>query len=520
MVTEYHPYVLKMGAKWKLIRDFVAGEHEIKMAGPAYLPMKSGQTKEDYDKYKARAKPGDYTDQALKSMHGLIFRRTPVVEKPDDEQLDLILSNFDREGSSLYQFASDVAMDNMQTTFGGILVDMPKSEGVVTVYDAKMKGIRPYARYYPAESIVNWKYRDVNGVSQLSLVVLLEMVDSETGDEFSHDLVPQYRVLALDDSGYYHVRVFREFDRAGNKTFEQVTDDYVMIRGEYIKYIPFEFLPFKTPEKPMLYGLAELHKHYYMQSADYENGVHCTTIPTGYVTGYTLGKKPDGSPEEIRLGADSFLNFPDESARVGTLVFAGEGLNHSEQALAKTAEEIGVLGTRAISPDKAMSETKDAAQIHRQGENSKLATYARNLAEKFTKVFQIMSDWVGAGGRVNIEFNVDFDTIAFDPNAINAIANLSRDGRYPLPYVYEALKKGEYLPNNCTLEQFIMLISIEAAGVPPIDEFNLYQQMREGKKITVPAPKPLADDSGMEEEEDEDEEDEEKKKPEDKEGDE
>ena len=84
MVTECHPYILKMGTKWKLIRDFVAGENEIKAAGPAYLPMKSGQTKEDYDKYKARAKPGDYTDQALKSMHGLIFRRTPVVEKPDD----------------------------------------------------------------------------------------------------------------------------------------------------------------------------------------------------------------------------------------------------------------------------------------------------------------------------------------------------------------------------------------------------------------------------------------------------
>ena len=52
-----------------------------------------------------------------------------------------------------------------------------------------------------------------------------------------------------------------------------------------------------------------------------------------------------------------------------------------------------------------------------------------------------------------------------------------------------------------------MLISIEAAGVSPVDEFNLYQQMREGKKIVIPEFKnPLEDDGGSESQEEEEKE--------------
>lgn len=503
MVNDICPASLGMGYKWRLVRTFVKGEEDIKRAGEAYLPRKSGQCDGDYRSYKARAKPGDYTNEGLLRLHGMIFRRTPVVDYPSSEELELVIENFNREGDSLYQFASDVAMDNMQTTWGGLLVDMPYSAEVITEYDAQRAGIRPYAKYYPAESIVNWRFRDVNGSQQLAMVVLQEFIDAGE-DEFSHGMVCQYRVLDLDSEGYYRVRIFssvKRKDETGKEveTFEPGNGIYVRVKGERLRYIPFEFLPGKKPDTPMLYGLAELHKHYYMQSADYENGIHYTTIPTGYSTGHTPLKDENGDPEVIRLGGDSWLNFPEPEAKVGNLAFAGEGLEHSEKALATTSEEMGVLGTRMISPDKAMSETKDAAQIHRQGENARLATYARNFSEKFTHALRIMADWLGVEGKVNIEFNVDYDSVAFDPNALNAIANLSREGKFPIPYVYEALKKGEYLPNDCTLEQFILMLAVEDAAVPLADELELYRAIREGKEIAIPSlrnPRTELDDAG------------------------
>lgn len=490
MIGEYNFKSVKMMPKWKLIRDFVSGEMEVKDAGENYLPRKGGQSDCNYEAYKARAKVGDYTGQALATLHGLIFRRTPVIEVPESPDLKKVLDNFNREGDSLYQFASDTAMDNMQTVWGGLLADMPVTNGPMSVYDAERLGLLPYAKYYAAENIYDWRYKDINGIQQLCLVVLKEMVENENNDEFSHNLVEQYRVLDLDGDGYYRVRVFRKANTVNKETGKPVYDPVlnvpVMINGKRLDYIPFVFLMGKVPEKPMLYGTAELHKHYYMQSADYENGVHFTTIPTGYSTGHSMNKTKDGENEVIRLGEDAWLNFPEDNARVGTLVFSGEGLDHCEIAIEKTKEEIGVLGTRMIAPDKSMSETKDAAQIHRQGENSKLATYARNLSEKFTHIVQIMMDWMGIEGKANIEFNVDYDSIAFDPNALNAIANMSRDGKFPLPYVYEALKKGEYLPNNSTLQEYITLIALQDSGIGVIDLFNTYQQMREGKHVDVP----------------------------------
>lgn len=492
MIGEYNLKSTKMMPKWKLIRDFVNGEMEVKNAGIEYLPKKGGQSDCNYEAYKARAKVGDYTGQALATLHGLIFRRTPVIEVPESPKLKKVLDNFNREGDSLYQFASDTAMDNMQTIWGGLLADMPVTDGPMSVYDAERLGLLPYAKYYSAENIYDWRYKDINGIQQLCLVVLKEMVESNNNDEFSHNIVEQYRVLDLDEDGLYRVRVLRKApeDKTKNMTgktaYDTVLNVPVVINGKRLDYIPFEFLMGKYPEKPMLYGTAELHKHYYMQSADYENGVHFTTIPTGYSTGHSMNKTKDGENEVIRLGEDAWLNFPEDNAKVGTLVFSGEGLDHCETAIEKTKEEIGILGTRMLSPDKSSSETKDAAQIHRQGENSKLATYARNLSEKFTHIVQIMMDWMGIEGKANIEFNVDYDSVAFDPNALNAIANLSREGRFPLPYVFEALKKGEYLPNNATLQEYITLIALQESEIGVIDLFNTYQQMREGKHVEVP----------------------------------
>lgn len=479
-----------MQYKWSLIRDFVAGEEEVKAAGERYLPRKGGQSDCSYSAYKARAKVGDYTGQALSYLHGLIFRRTPVIDVPDDPELKRVIENFNREGDSLYQFASDAAMDNMQTLWGGLLVDMPAAPGVITAYDAEVMGLRPYVRYYSAENVYDWRYADMNGLQRLVMVALREYVENPEADEFSHDLVEQIRVLDLDEDGFYRVRVYRKYTRKENNgeettSYDLVATPPVLIGGKRLKYIPFEFLMGKTPDKPMLYGTAELHKHYYMQSADYENGVHYTTIPTGCSTGHTMGKDENGQQEVIRLGEDAWLNFPEENARVSTLIFSGEGLTHCETAIDRTKGEISVLGTRMLSPEKGVSETKDAAQIHRQGENSRLATYARNLSEKFTSVLQIMMSWMGIEGKAHVEFNVDYDSVAFDPNALNAIANLSREGKYPLPLVFEALKKGEYLPNGIDFREFGMLVALEGAEASVEEIIDAYQKMRSGEKVDI-----------------------------------
>ena len=471
---------------WQLIRDCVEGEYRIKTRSEQYLPRKSGQTDFDYNCYKARAKWADYTEQALNAMHGMIFRRAPVMEVPENKKLTACLKNFDREGHTFYQSSSNSCYDNMQTSFGGLFVDMPVVKKRMTQAEADVLGILPYCKYYKAENIMDWKYKDINGVKKLCLVVLKEEVETFKS-EFDHDYKTQFRVLDIDDQGFYRVRIFgMGYDKDGNPTGYGCNKTIpVAINGKRLNYIPFFFLPFEEPTKPMLYGIAELNKHYYMQSADYENGVHLTTLPTLVITGY---KSED---EVLRLGTDIAVEIPDSDAKAYPVSFSGEGLEHCEKAIESTQEQIGILGTRSISPDKAMSETSDAARIHRAGENAKLATYARDISEVYTKVVQTMADWIGEKGKVSIQFNVDYDTVSFDPNMINAIANLAREGKFPLPLIYEALVRGEIVPNGFTFGEFMLLIDMEGSGVTAQEEIELYQKIRSGEKINLPNSAPV-----------------------------
>lgn len=495
-VNELCTEVIEKAYYWKIVRDFVKGEKTVKDAGVTYLPTKAGQDPLDYESYKTRAKVGDYTKQILQIMTGMIERKKPVITMPENEKLKTIIDDFDNEGQSLYQHSVFTIHDNIQTFFGGLLSDMPRVEGSMSVYEAEKKGYHPYAKYYAAENVINWKFRNEGSSKKLSLVVLKEYVDNESADEFSHDKVVQYRVLSLDKNGNYNVRLFREFDdeKNGVKVDEYQKAFYPKFNGECQTEIPFEFLPgFENGDigESILYGVAELQRHYYMQSADYENGVHFTTVPTLWTTGHDIdaNSKDDKEPPLV-LGGDVALNLPEPDAKIGTVQFAGEGLTHSRQAKEETLAQIGILGSRSVSPDKNLSGSADAERLHRQGENANLATYARNISEAYTKTLKRLARYAGLTEEeikiISVQFNVDYDSVAFDPNAINSIANLSREGKFPLPLVYDALKKGEYLPNELTLRDFMLLIQLEMSGATPAEELEIYQKMLAGEKINIP----------------------------------
>lgn len=487
--------VIEKAYYWKIVRDFVKGEKTVKDAGVTYLPMKAGQNVFDYECYKSRAKVGDYTKQILNVMTGMIERKKPVIAIPENEKIKKIIEDFDNEGHSLYQHSVSTIHDNIQTFFGGLLSDAPKVDSNVSEYEAEQLGLHPYVKYYVAENIINWKFCHVGSSKKLSLVVLKELIDNDSTDEFAHDKVIQYRVLSLDKDGIYNVRLYKEFANEDKVEIGEPTKPYYpRFNGELLTEIPFEFLPGfddGTLGESNLYGVAELHKHYYMQSADYENGVHFTTVPTLWTTGHDVdaGAKDDKESPLI-LGGDVALSLPEPEAKIGTVQFAGDGLTHSRQAKEETLAQIGILGSRSVAPDKNLSGSADAERIHRQGENANLATYARNVSEAYTKTLKRLAKFAGLTDEeikiISVQFNVDYDSVAFDPNAINSIANLSREGKFPLPLVYDALKKGEYLPNELSLRDFMLLIQLELSGATPAEELEIYQKMLAGEKIDIP----------------------------------
>ena len=485
-VTTLHPEYSRRANQWRTIRDCIEGEDAIKNAGTRYLPRAAGATDEQYAAFKQRARWNNYTARNLEGLHGFIFRKSPVITCSDDFRQSGILDNIDRRGTDIYQFISDSTFDSMQTSWGGYLADMPTGNGVTTVLQAEKDGIRPYLRYYPAESIINWGMMIINGVEQLGFVVLQEMIEDTSDDEFSHTPLMQYRVLDAR-SGTYLQRIFTEGTSPDGKTtwFERRVP--VIINGEALKEIPFVFVPGSRPEKPMLYDLAMCNIGHYQKMADYENGVHLTTIPTGYVTGHRQNQGPNGEPEVIVLGKDSFLEFEESDAKVGTLVFSGEGLTHSETAIANALNDMAVLGSRIIAPEKGVNESADSAKVHRAGENARLATFAKNISERISHILTIVAKWAGFDENITFQLCTDYDTLSFDPNALNALANLAEAGKLPMPYVFWNLKNGEYAPNEADYEEYATLLQMEQSGMTPLEGLEYLKAKREGKKAAMPS---------------------------------
>lgn len=485
-VASKHPLYMKFAPKWKVVRDCVEGEDRIKQERTTYLPQASGMTDKRYEAFLKRARFVNYVDQTLEGVHGMVFRRAPEMNYP--EGMEKIVENINREGDSLYQFFSDAIYDIMQTGFGGFMVDLPEAGEGISLFDAENDGIRPYVTYYPAESIINWKFKVVRGTKVPVLVVLEEHVEKDSTDEFGHELKNIYRVLDLDDNGFYRQFLYiPEEDKNGiiNQTYT-IKEIPVVVKGKKLNYIPFVFAPENYPTKPMLLDIAHVNIGHYLKTADYENGVHLTTIPTGWVTGEKPQEDKNKNVLPMVLGQDNFLMFPSPDAKVGTLVFSGEGLTHSENALEKAELQMVVLGSRIITPEKGVSETAESANIHRAGENAKLATFARNVSEKASIVLRIIRDWCDVQGECSVNFCTDYETMSFDANSLNAIVNMFEAGKMPLLVLYGMLMKGEFISDpNMRYEDYIELLDLEHSGLTDKEVLKAYKNYKETGKSLV-----------------------------------
>lgn len=475
-VRTEHKLYQKRKKDWELIRDCIEGEDAIKNAGVKYLPMAICRTKFEtemrYNAYRKRARFVNYTEVTRNILQGLVFRKKVTAEIP--EGLKSIYNDVDRQGTAFQEFATDVFKDLLATSFGGVLADLPAVNGEISMKEAEDLNIRTYLTYYPAEDIINWKYGVSNGKKQLIQVVLREKVEVPIND-FQANEIEQYRVLELVGN-VYQQRLFTPATDGNDWNIDVIP--ITTAKGDSLDFIPFVTLGSKEPMKPMLLDLAKLNIGHYQKIADYENGIHYTTIPTGYVTGHRrVVDEETGEEEPIVLGGDSFLVFEEADAKVGTLCFAGEGLEHSEKAISMAEQNIRTMGRRIVTPDSTRS--AEAAMVDQEAENANLATFVNKVSLQFTKLFKMVARMENVEyEEIWIKLCTDYNSKAFDPNGLNAIANLAEAGRWPLPYIFEVMQNGELAPADSNLEEYITLLDLESSGVSPMEIYEAYKTLR------------------------------------------
>lgn len=454
------PVYNKFLPKWQKCRDAIAGEDEIKYKKEKYLPKPSGMDEADYKGYIGRAQFFNAGGRTLDGLAGMLNRKPAIIEVP--EGMEKYLENVDGKGHTIQQFIDMCCKDVLTTGWGSVLVDMPQSESETgsaeqSQADFENKGMYAYMVYYKAEASTKWKWETEGRSQYLRYVILKEPTVVDAVGEFNTEVKDYYRVLQIDpETGNYKQTLYND------KLIPIEEVEPKTSKGNF-KYLPFAFLSTNSePEEPILSDLINVNLSHYRKSADYENGLHWTGVPTPFERGWTPETKYDDkgdevAPEPMKLGGTQFLYFPSGTEQVGYLEFSGSGLSQIANAMADDKDSMAVLGARIIANQKKGVESAETAKIHNSAENSVLASFANNMSQIFSRLLRIYLEWSTgsdiAPENVKVKINTDFDVATMSATELTALVALWQSGGIAKSDLFRNLKEGEILDADRQLDE-------------------------------------------------------------------
>lgn len=442
---------LKLLPKWKKCRDVISGEDCVKAFRETYLPRASGMDDEDYKSYLMRAQFFNASGRTLDGLIGMLGRKPVIVDIP--KGLEKYIENVDGKEHSLDQFCIQCAKDVAITGWGGVLDDMPRVDNVVSQKDFEDSNFYAYMTFYKAESIIKWRWRTIGRKQGLKYIVFKEEVEVDTA-EYTSQTKYYYRLCEIDDDGYYRQTLFNE----NSEIIEQVYPKDK--KGNQFTFIPFLFLSSKDePDEPMMNDIVNVNLSHFRKSADYENGLHWTGVPTPWSQGADPETEIVNGVEvakPLKLGGSIVLNLP-AGASMQYLEFSGSGCSQLANAMLADEERMAILGARIISQEKKGVEAAETAKIHRAGENSVLAEFAITLSKIFTKLLKIYLEWsLGtefADDEIKVTFNTDYDVSTMDSAQLTALVALWQSGGIAKSDLFMNLKDGEIISADRRLDE-------------------------------------------------------------------
>lgn len=440
--------------KWKRCRDVIGGTDDVKDAAEIYLPRLKAQSVEDYQAYKKRANFFNATGRTHSGLVGMIFRKPPTTDFPLGEVIDQVVANIDLSGNPLDVFSRTIVEEILEVGNIGVLVDYPVAPPIypLTVAQAQELNLRPCFKYYCRESIINWRYTVVNNAKTLEMVVVKETIEIQGQPEFTIKYQDQYRVLDLDESGLYRIRLYQIQEYSTDAVMMPGYPFYPTMNGQALNYIPFKFIVEDDDNEPPLLDLVDVNLSHYRSSADYETGCHFTGLPILYVFGYNV-QNPDGSPAPIIVGSDTALVLSNPEAKAGYIEFSGQGLQSLVDNLDRKQQQMALLGARIIADQPKGIEAADTANIHRVGENSVLADIAIEVSLSMTQCLKWFFDWMSIdSSQVSYQLNRDFSPVTVDGPTLTAYIAALQNGALSEEELFDLLQRGDLIEADVSYE--------------------------------------------------------------------
>lgn len=418
------------------------------MESPEYLQQYRWQEEvvgAKYVNYLFRAMFFGFTRRTLNAAVGALFRKPPQVSLPP--QIEYLINNVDGAGMGLVQQAKALANGVWRHGRGGLLVDMPKTDGPISVAQLQ-GGMGPRITFYDHYSIINWKTTGEGEQERLSLVVLHEEFDQEP-DGFAHKKGERYRVLRIID-GVYVQQVFTQ--NGDDWLYDEVTPLEGGLPMQHIPFYPCGSVNNSICIQPLpLEDMCEVNLGHYRNSADLEESSNQQSGPTLIIA---PGQSMDGhefaraNPGGVTVGATRGINVGTGGS--ATLLQADPN-NLARTLMLDKEQQAIMIGAQLIT--QGSNQTAEAARIGSASDSSVMATIADNISDAYYDALQQCALFVGADfDEVQFTINRDFWARPMTAQDRQVWAADVMAGTLPMTAYYAALRRAGELPEEMTDE--------------------------------------------------------------------
>lgn len=404
--TTFHPEYSHMLPIVTAVRDACGGDPAIKAKRELYLPADfardpvSGKYTEHYTGYINRAYFLGVTGRTKESMIGMVFRKDPAVEVP--EQMVDLMEDVDGAGQSLEQISKEMIGELLEAGKYFLLVDYPTAdEGTDSETEARL-GLRPTIASYRFENLINWHFQGIRGRQVLTRAVLREFVDAEDEDEFSHLKVERYRVLRLRD-GVYTQQLYDQYGKP------DAQGEYIprMAGGAPFDHIPLHIAGAKTNlpgvDMPPLYDVARANIAHYQTTANVMESGYIGTQPMLHVD---VGETDLTEWATHNPGPLSFGNRHGLKTKGGKLeVVQAQATDYNREVKDDIQADMVSLGAQLVQRG-GQAETAEAARINASAESSVLDVVVGNASECIENALEDFALFLGVNPE-GIEYRLN-----------------------------------------------------------------------------------------------------------------
>lgn len=440
-VTDRHPEYADHEDDWRMMEDALKGERAIKGAGIAYLPKTDGmrdaeamakqgygllsltEVQQMYADYKDRATYPLWVKDSLRTMMGLVARQEPEVALPN--AMKSLQTNATADGFDLKQLFLRVVSASLTKGRKPLLGDFD-DEG------------KPYVSTYTAESAINWKIRNVDGRQDLTMVVL-EEVEPDEEDEFSHRSKKLYRVLDLSDGGY-RVRILNEDGSAAKD--EIFPGRQGGSQSQALDFIPL-VLTGSTDNAPSvdeipLLTMAQAAIGYYRNSADYEQQLHKSTHPLLVIKG--LPNHGGGDEDGVKYSGPSVALTVETDGDAKFIQPTADGTDSKLKAMEARRNAALEAGARVI--DVSGAESGEARKARQNDQHTSLYSVVVTAAEAIEQVLKYLATWMGLN-EDEVVFRVEpkFSKEEVDAALLQVVHQIVMSNGAPVEVLFESLRK-------------------------------------------------------------------------------